>query len=330
MRALERFVLKMQDAAKEQNFDTEEEAELWLQEQLFSDDLESYAAVPTTELEKAQDLAWKAFEEPSEKKRISMAKKALQISADCADAYVILAEEHVEDNRSEAEALYRKGIEAGRRALGDTAIAHLEKDFWNDYETRPFMRAVSGLASLLQDFGAGNEAIELWYELLRLDPSDGQENHLRLVPGLVGVERYEEAKELIDRYKLQPAPALAYSLALMLFKQSGDSVEANNALLNAMEMNGSVIHRLLTPTHNLPFGDAEYSDEEEAEAESYAMYAYVDWADAEGALDWIFDRVEAGLEKQVQRTTLTNTFPGLKIAGSEPDMLQILGSLNQD
>jgi ST7 protein len=89
---------------------------------------------------------WHAFEEPSKKKRISMAKKALQISADCADAYVLLAEDRAKDFTEAAE-FYRKGIAAGRRALGDTAIKNLERDFWTDYETRPFMRAVDGLAT---------------------------------------------------------------------------------------------------------------------------------------------------------------------------------------
>ena len=45
-----------------------------------------------TPLAKAQALVYRAFEEPDEQKRIQLAKDALAISPDCADAYVLLAE----------------------------------------------------------------------------------------------------------------------------------------------------------------------------------------------------------------------------------------------
>ena len=45
-----------------------------------------------TPLGQAQALMYRVFEEPDEQKRIQLAKDALAISADCADAYVLLAE----------------------------------------------------------------------------------------------------------------------------------------------------------------------------------------------------------------------------------------------
>ncbi|MBL0058257.1 MAG: hypothetical protein IPP35_03925 [Elusimicrobia bacterium] len=74
-----------------------------------------------TPLDRAQFLIYEAWEEPTAKKRIALARKALKMSADCADAYNLLAEESAQ---SPAEALqfYSQGVEAGRRALGENFL----------------------------------------------------------------------------------------------------------------------------------------------------------------------------------------------------------------
>ena len=46
-----------------------------------------------TPLSKAQDLMDKAFESHDPMERVELAKKALELSPDCADAYVLLAEQ---------------------------------------------------------------------------------------------------------------------------------------------------------------------------------------------------------------------------------------------
>src|SRR5262245_2388404 len=45
-----------------------------------------------TPLAKAQALLYRAFEEPDEQRRVQLAKDAVAICPDCADAYVLLAE----------------------------------------------------------------------------------------------------------------------------------------------------------------------------------------------------------------------------------------------
>jgi len=46
-----------------------------------------------TPLSKAQDLMYKAFESHDPMERVELAKKALELSPDCADAYALLAEQ---------------------------------------------------------------------------------------------------------------------------------------------------------------------------------------------------------------------------------------------
>ncbi len=325
---LEMFFSSIEESFREKFFCTPEESDFWLREKVLSKNLENASSEANTFLAQAEIVALRAFEEPSEQKRISMAHKALRISADCADAYLLLAEPHIIDNRSKAEDLFRRGVAAGRRALGDTTIENLEKEFWKDYATRPFMRAVNGLASLLQDFGEGNQAIELWLELLRLNPNDDQNVHLRLVPALVAEKRFEEASFWLDRYKLESASALAYSLALMLFKQRGDTVESRNALHKAMEVSGAAIKELLAVKYTRLVKDMKHSIEEETEAQRYVMFAYIDWEDTEGAIDWVADIVKKSVKMQVQKISLSKTFPGLKSMDSTPNMSRVFGAFS--
>src|SRR5208283_4065248 len=90
-------------------------------------------------LEQAQDLIYRAWDTSSRKRRIALAERALTISSDCADAYVLLAED-TDALDSELE-LYQKGVEAGARALGKKVLAEEAGYFWGLLETRPYMRA---------------------------------------------------------------------------------------------------------------------------------------------------------------------------------------------
>jgi hypothetical protein len=86
-----------------------------------------------TPLGKAQAIMYRAFEEPNEKKRIQLAKDALAISPDCADAYNLLAE-HA-PSRKETRRLYEQGVAAGERALGPEAFQRDVGHFWKTERT---------------------------------------------------------------------------------------------------------------------------------------------------------------------------------------------------
>lgn len=106
----------------------------------------------------AQEIMFDAWECDDRRKRVSMARKALKISADCADAYVMLAEETA-DTPEQAVELYAQGVAAGGRALGAAAFEEDVGIFWGLLETRPYMRARFGLALALWDAGRAAEAI---------------------------------------------------------------------------------------------------------------------------------------------------------------------------
>src|SRR5579871_3678295 len=70
---------------------------------------------PRTPLERAQALVYQALETTG-LRRTKLARQALAVSAECADAYVLLAE--AAQDPHEMRDLYEQGIQAGERALG--------------------------------------------------------------------------------------------------------------------------------------------------------------------------------------------------------------------
>jgi len=104
---------------------------------------------------------------------------ALDLSEDCADAYVILA--GAARSAHEARVPYAAGVRVGERALGAN---HFNREFWPDTDTQPYMRARLGLAVTLWKLGKRLEAIEHANDLLLLDPDDNQGVRLLLVTWL--------------------------------------------------------------------------------------------------------------------------------------------------
>src|SRR5215211_7843795 len=169
-RAMEKVSQDLGRLLAEREFESIEEANAFLENMLREGGGKLPSApAPTTPLERAQDLIYEAFETESSRKRVQLAKKALKVSPDCADAYVLLAEEDA-GSLEEARELYQKGVEAGERALGRETFEEEAGHFWGILETRPYMRARQGLAVCLWELGEREEAIEHYQEMLDLNP----------------------------------------------------------------------------------------------------------------------------------------------------------------
>src|SRR5215203_1056358 len=195
-RAMERVTQDLGRLLTEREFGSIEEANAFLENMLREGGGKLPSApAPTTPLERAQDLIYEAFETESSRKRIQLAKKALKTSGDCADAYVLLAEEDAE-SLEEAKDLYQKGVEAGERALGRETFKEEAGHFWGILETRPYMRARQGLAACLWELGEHGEAIEHYQEMLELNPSDNQGIRYELAGCLLDEDSSEDLGQL--------------------------------------------------------------------------------------------------------------------------------------
>lgn len=286
-RTMEQMMSEVTALLKGQDFESIEEAQAFLNERLAEGDLGDLPSrrPPETPLEKAQDLVYQALEATG-KKRIQLARKALKTSKDCADAYVLLAEETAQ-GPEEARELYEQGVKAGERALGPEAFEEDEGHFWGILETRPYMRARQGLALCLWALDEEEAALEHYKGMLRLNPGDNQGIRYLLATGLLETDNDQELGELLEQYEDDVAATWLYTRALWTFRQKGATTEANTALEEAVEANPSVPQYLLgekklpsTMPGLIGLGD-------ESEAVEYFAEALTTWLKTPGAIDWL-------------------------------------------
>ena len=281
-RLMERSLLGVQQLVSRQGLDSVDEINQYLSRVMKNGKAPQW--IPETPLEKAQNLVFEALES-SGKERLKLINQALKMSPDCADAYVLLAEEKVQ-SVEEALALYAAGVKAGERTLGDKVFQEEAGHFWGMIETRPYMRAREGLAYCLWELGKRNEALDHYRDMLRLNPNDNQGIRYVLASCLLKLGEINALQELLEKYD-EPTADWLYTMALVAFLQQGDSSEARQRLLEALEHNRYVITYLLGEKRlpkRLPervgFGD-------ESEAVVYAAEFGHGWIKAKGAIRWL-------------------------------------------
>ena len=288
-RAMEKTMSDIGRLLSEHEFSSTEEMNAFLNEALASG--KPPATLPRTPVEQAQDLMYEAWNSTGQK-RVKLALQALEISKDCADAYVLLAEESAR-SLNEAKDLYELGVKAGERALGPQTFEENVGDFWGMMETRPYMRARAGLAACLWQLGERQQAIEHYADMLRLNPGDNQGLRYTLATALLEEGADEALGELLKQYEDDAAAAWSYNRALWIFRQKGASSQANRALKKALEANPFVPSYLLG-RKRLPKRLPEYIGfGDESEAVDYVIDAIPAWQKTAGALEWLASQLAA-------------------------------------
>jgi tetratricopeptide (TPR) repeat protein len=265
-------------------FGSVEEANAFLHEVIGDSGGMLPAVAPQTPLEQAQELIYQALE-TSGSRRLKLARQALAISPECADAYVLLAE--AASDPHEACRLYEQGVQAGERALGPEVFAEDVGHFWGILETRPYMRAREGLAEVLWHLGERERAIAHLRDMLRLNPGDNQGVRYTLATWLLEVGNDAELEQLLDQYPDDISATWPYTRALACFRHSGAGRQANAALKRAVQANPFVPLYLLGARplpKQLPayvgIGDTD-------EAVAYVAQAGLAWLNTPGATDWM-------------------------------------------
>lgn len=249
-----------------------------------------YGEVDEAALYEAQELIYRAWETSGRKQRVRLAREALVISPDCADAYVLLAEESA-TSLDEAILLYQKGVEAGRRVLGESAFIEDVGYFWVMLETRPYMRAREGLAQCLWNNGKYEDALFHYKDMLHLNPDDNQGIRYVYMTCLLELDRYDELWDLLNDYDEDDDTYWLYTKALISFRREGDSENAGVILVMAGQANPHIPLYLLG-TKKIPRKLPEYVGiGDESEALVYAAANIDKWKNTPGALEWLASRV---------------------------------------
>lgn len=240
-------------------------------------------APPATPLEQAQELIYEAWEAGPEK-RADLARRALELSDRCADAYLLMAE--AAPPGEERLELCRMAVKAGRQALAEEPSEATE-DQWHRLEARPYLRARAGLARALWEAGRQRESINEYSVLMDLNPGDNLGLRYLMLPLLIEARRLPEALSLSRRWGGEPSGEWTYNLALLLFWREGRTGRAGEMLAQAVKANPAVAPYVLglrplpmTLPDTVSFGG-------EDEAVDYAWRAQRAWASVPGALDWL-------------------------------------------
>jgi tetratricopeptide (TPR) repeat protein len=243
-RARVRIGLLTEGRSFESSDDLNAEIDRASQRGLFGLPAEEVAGRELTPLERAQELAYDAMEAEG-RVRIKRARQALEISPDCADAWVVLAE----DARTPDLALerYEHGVAAGVRAIGSQRFEDFRGEFWEQLATRPYMRARLGLAQTLAELGRRDEAIVHYRDLLRLNPDDNQGVRDLLLTELLELGRDAEVGALLDEYVDDIQALWPYARALWLFRTEGNTPRARAAADAARRVNPHAVKYLLDP-----------------------------------------------------------------------------------
>ena len=231
--------------------------------------------------------------------RLKLAREALAIHADCADAWVLLAEEM--PDRVRRTELYVQAMAAAERTLGSAPFEEHVGHFWGMLETRPYMRARFGYAECLWGAGHHDEALGHLQELLRLNPGDNQGVREVLLPRLLELGRDDEAAQVLAAFEEDCSATLAHARALLEFRRSGDGEAAQAKLAVAVRGNPHVT-KYLSGSARLPEALADSyrpgSDEEAALAAASLLGA---WHVTPGAMAWLRDSRRRGKKAREQK-----------------------------
>ena len=157
---------------------------------LSADSVDGQAELPVTAKQQAQEFCYQAYEAFG-RRRVQLARRALELDADCADAYVLRAEQA--GTIDAMLGFYQRGMEAAERQLGQPCFQDHAGQFWQISSTRTYMCARLGAAQVLEQLGQNDAAIEHYQELLRLNPHDNQGVRHLLLPLLLKLDRDVEA-----------------------------------------------------------------------------------------------------------------------------------------
>jgi tetratricopeptide (TPR) repeat protein len=193
--------------------------------------------------EKAQELAWDAWEAESPEESVALAKKALRLSPDCTDAYNVLAIH--ETSMSKTIAHYQKAIKAFLKKKGESYLLKNAGHFWGIIETRPYMRAMEGYGRCVWDSGEKEMAADVYHNMLILNPNDNQGVRYILAAWLLILKKYDEAHRLIKEYDDDAGPAISWAKLLLDIIEQKNKTTINKSYRQAIKCNPHVVPFIL-------------------------------------------------------------------------------------
>ncbi len=240
---------------------------------------------PDTPDEKAQELAYRAMELDDPDVAQALARAALAIDPDCADALSVLAALPglTVDERI---ANLRAAVKAGERSLGEAYFEENRGHFWGQVRSRPYMRVRRELAACLAAAKRHREAIDQFEELLGLNPGDNQGIRYELVAAYLAAGDVAGSRRVFDRF---PEEGLSFfNWARVLERFLSAVPEGARVALQKARRQNPYVERFLTGEWAIPAEQpAAYQPGHESEAVVCAMTLANAWLAHPTAIAWL-------------------------------------------
>ncbi|MDD3686540.1 MAG: hypothetical protein PHE56_07210, partial [Bacteroidales bacterium] len=184
---------------------------------------------PKSNIEKSEDLYYKALEAPSLKKAQTLLNQALELNPE----NVVAITKHGElcENIEDAIEYFKNAMEIGAKCLGEEFFEKERGHFWGWHHTRPYMTAKLNYAEALSITGKNTEAIENFMEMLELNPNDNQGVRYLLSTLLLTEKKWGDFLKLYNEYD-EDSAYLNYNYLLYLLAREGASSRARKAYLD--------------------------------------------------------------------------------------------------
>ncbi|MFF2092741.1 SEC-C metal-binding domain-containing protein [Paenibacillus sp. NPDC058174] len=238
---MEKDLLNIQTLLQEQNFETIEEANDFLQRNLNQIPARTKEVSKT---EQAADLIYAAWEEPTPQRRVKLAQDALLLDPNNVDAYNLLAESAATKPK-EAAYFYKQAMTIAEKDFGEAFFKEYKGHFWMYMPTRPYMRAKKGYAEVCVELDKLPEAIQHYREMLELNPMDNQGVRELLLSAYIETMDWNSADKLIQQYEEDHSAAFNYSRILVEHALNGKSSKLNKLIKDATAHNPYVPPYLL-------------------------------------------------------------------------------------
>lgn len=275
---------ELSDYTERQTFKDEIEFEAYLKKSR-GKTIDSLYAPPTNKYEAAQDVVYKAMQSRSLFKKSFLAEKAVKISKNCADAYILLALRHGIGYKKSMEYL-KKAVDAGEKIMKIYSISKEEGDLWKYLRARPYMRAKAEMAGIFWKMNKRKEAEKIYYELLKISKNDNQGIRYTLLFFHAEAKEWNKLEKLLysPEYKDDIASEWLYTKVLLKIIKGE---EAGDLLREAIKLNKYVPEYLLG-LKKLPKSNSEaMSFGGEDEAAYYAEDFKNIWEECPRAIEFL-------------------------------------------
>jgi len=278
----EKAMIDFQRLLSTKDFKTEQELRDFMNS-LVGTELPSFPEETLTNEEKAIDLVLSAYDcDP--KTGFEKVMEALELDSDCIEAYEFLG--NINDFPPISDAFYEKGISIGRKKFGAKYFKENKGHFWLLHETRPFMRCMHLHANCLYELNKIQESIEVFEEMIELNPNDNQGIRDQLLLYLIEVEDKSKFTKYDKQFKNDFMTFALFNRALFAFVSEGETKNTEIMLKRALSENKHVAKKLLSKRDSI-FDSDGYTTGSEEEADYYVSHAKRIWESKPGAMDWL-------------------------------------------